>query len=176
MSNTPRTDAVAKTFLLGVKPSLIDYKMMVNLARQLETELAEARQQLALAQVGEFAGQVGQGHLADLVDELRQQLVERDARLERMRWHLTDCSMIAEQRGDAYLFDARDNHGDFYQSQALADVIDNTLTPSSALAKHDAEVRRKVLEEAAAYLERDDFYNSSGMAAETVLRRIAKGE
>lgn len=120
MSNTPRTDAelsrIANTYVGSAQDALL-----IRHARELETELAEAR----------------------------QQLVERDALVERMRWHLTDCSMIAEQRGDAYLFDARDNHGDFYQSQALADVIDNTLTPSTALAEHDAEVRRKVLEEAA---------------------------
>lgn len=160
-SDTPLTNGTKQRFFSDSDSEESGWMVPMDFARQLETELAEARQQLetermrlaacSTAALGYFTDCLPEYRSAALEDvlQLRQQLVEQDALVERMRWHLTDCSMIAEQRGDAYLFDARDNHGDFYQSQALADVIDNTLTPSTALAEHDAEVRRKVLEEAA---------------------------
>ena len=42
----------------------------------LQAEIERLRQALSLAEVGEFAGQVGQGHLSTLVDELRAALQE----------------------------------------------------------------------------------------------------
>lgn len=77
---------------------------------------------------------VGQLEANELVADLRQQLAERDALIERMseagRGMFGPTKTLKEDRWG--ILDA-----------ALS------LTPPQALADHDAEVRRKVLEEAA---------------------------
>ena len=129
MSNTPRTD---KNYIRGFEALYSrtldeDEWVRAEFARRLETELAEAR----------------------------QQLVERDALVERMRHAL---------RGVLTYFGIDED----LAKELIA------ISPSTALSEHDVEVRRKVLEEAADILEFDEFHDPAKGYAETELRRMAK--
>lgn len=48
---------------------------------------------------------------------------EADAEIERLRGLLRDCHDIAQEYGGCDLWDACDNDGNLYQSQALADAL-----------------------------------------------------
>lgn len=168
MSNTPRTDAAAlgraRLLIEKGKPEwteLVDS----NFARQLETELAEARQQLetermrlaacSTAALGHFTDCLPEYRSAALEDvlQLRQQLVEQDALVERMRESLIEClddsNQVLAEYEQLYSATYRPQRLEAQKAVVSEAQAALSLTPSAALAEHDVEVRRKVLEEAA---------------------------
>lgn len=127
MSNTPRTD---KNYIRGFEALYSrtldeDEWVRAGFARRLETELAEAR----------------------------QQLVERDALVERMRESLIEClddsNQVLAEYEQLYSATYRPQRLEAQKAVVSEAQAALSLTPSAALAEHDVEVRRKVLEEAA---------------------------
>lgn len=71
-------------------------------AKSMNESMAKMREELALAQVGEFAGQAGQGHLAALVEALT---TERDSAIEAGHTAVEMCGKLLAER-DALRADA----------------------------------------------------------------------
>jgi len=179
MSNTPLTERLRRC------AELTELEIDADLHREAADRIEELEKQLeteqmrltacSTAALGYFTDCLPEYRSASLEDvlQLRQQLVERDALVERMQSVIEDLEVYAACfiEGTTPKISIENAREDFADAEAVI-----SFTPSTALATHDAEVRRKVLEEAADILEFDEFHDPAKGYAETDLRRMAKGE
>lgn len=163
-SDTPLT--MKTSYLFGLDPEVKEGVIAAIKERnQLRIDLATARLELeterlrlaacGVAALGYFNGCVDDYKSASLEDvlRLRQQLAERDALIERMRDALIECLDDSHQVLSEYeqLYSATYRPQRLEAQKAIVSEAQAVLalTPPQALAEHDVEVRRKVLEEAA---------------------------
>lgn len=160
-SDTPLTNGTKQRFFSDSDSEESGWMVPMDFARQLETELAEARQQLetermrlaacSTAALGYFTDCLPEYRSAALEDvlQLRQQLVEQDALVERMQSVIEDLEVYAACfiEGTTPKISIENAREDFADAEAVI-----SFTPSSALSEHDAEVRRKVLVETISFM------------------------
>lgn len=130
----------------------------VKMSQAMSSDTPQATQMTICAGPDAIPQEVGHWysahHVAKLETELaeaRQQLVERDALIERMRESLIECLDDSHQVLAEYeqLYSATYRPQRLEAQKAIVSEAQAVLalTPPQALAAHDAEVRRKALEE-----------------------------